>query len=303
MSVSEKKVEQFLFSNDSETIVKTLINKIISLSITKSFTSKVDNELPNYCYEKLKQIIKSYCEIQYMSYDRDDGPSPKNKNLNPPKSVNNELEISKLSEFKNSLLDQSNKLNKTQLEKKINDSFLNFSKDKINEKENEKEKEKETIPFENYIEKIEKIDISSLNESKIENSILLNDFDNNLFYDNYFEEKNFWGNIKQPNSIITDRDASTMIKYTKDIIIDSDRLSNSIKETKINKIKNNIFRKKTKKKKKEENENEEKIKKKIILPIEAHDIPIEEFPTLIEGEEIYKLREEKEEEIKLKKMF
>ena len=299
MSISEKKVEQFLFSNDSETIVKTLINKIISLSITKSFTSKVEEELPNYCYEKLKQIIKSYCEIQYMSYDRDDGPSPKIKNLNPPKSVNNELEISKLSEFKNSLLDQSNKLNKTQLEKKINDSFLNFSKDKINEKLNEKEK----IPFENYIEKIEKIDISSLNESKIENSILLNDFDNNLFYDNYFEEKNFWGNIKQPNSIITDRDASTMIKYTKDIIIDSDRLSNSIKETKSSRIQNNIFRKKIKKKKKEnENENEEKNKKKIILPIEAHDIPIEEFPTLIEGEEIYKLREEKEEEIKLKKI-
>ena len=83
-----------------------------------------------------------------------------------------------------------------------------------------------------YKSLILKIDISSLNESKIENSILLNDFDNNLFYDNYFEEKNFWGNIKQPNSIITDRDASTMIKYTKDIIIDSDRLSNSIKETK-----------------------------------------------------------------------
>ena len=211
MSISEKKVEQFLFSNDSETIVKTLINKIISLSITKSFTSKVEEELPNYCYEKLKQIIKSYCELQYMSYDRDDGPPPKIKKINPSKSVINDFEISKLSEFKNNNLDESIKSNKSQIEKKINDSFLNFSKDKINEKLNEKEK----IPFENNIENIEKIDISSLNESKIENSILLNDFDNNLFYDNYFEEKNFWGNIKQPNSIITDRDASTMIKYKK----------------------------------------------------------------------------------------
>ena len=254
MSILEKKGIPFSFSNDSEIIVKTLINKIISLSITKSFTSKVEEELPNYCYEKLKQIIKSYCEIQYMSYDRDDGPSPKNKNLNPPKSVNNELEISKLSEFKNSLLDQSNK---SQIEKKINDSFLNFSKDKINEKEIEK------IPFENNIENIEKIDISSLNESNIENNILLNDNDNNLFYDNYFEEKNFWGTLKQPNSIITDRDASTMIKFSKDIIIDSDRLSNSIKDTKSSRIQNNIFRKKIKKKKKEnENENEEKNKKK-----------------------------------------
>ena len=303
MSILEKKGIPFSFSNDSEIIVKTLINKIISLSITKSFTSKVDNELPNYCYEKLKQIIKSYCELQYMSYDRDDGPPPKIKNLNPSKSVINDFEISKVSEFKNSLIDESIKINKTQLEKKINDSFLNFSKDKINEKENEKEKEKEKIPFENYIEKIEKIDISSLNESNIENNILLNDNDNNLFYDNYFEEKNFWGTLKQPNSIITDRDASTMIKYSKDIIIDSDRLSNSIKETKSSRIQNNIFRKKIKKKKKEnENENEEKNKKKIILPIEAHDIPIEQFPTLIEGEEIYKLREEKEEEIKLKKI-
>ena len=253
MSILEKKGIPFSFSNDSEIIVKTLINKIISLSITKSFTSKVDNELPNYCYEKLKQIIKSYCELQYMSYDRDDGPPPKIKNLNPSKSVINDFEISKLSEFKNSLLDESIKINKTQLEKKINDSFLNFSKDKINEKENEKEKEKEKIPFENYIEKIEKIDISSLNESNIENNILLNDNDNNLFYDNYFEEKNFWGTLKQPNSIITDRDASTMIKYSKDIIIDSDRLSNSIKETKSSRIQNNIFRKKIKRKKKMKN--------------------------------------------------
>ena len=295
MSILEKKGIPFSFSNDSEVIVKTLINKIISLSITKSFTSKVDEQLPNYCYEKLKQIIKSYCELQYMSYDRDDGPPPKIKKINPSKSVINDFEISKLSEFKNNNLDESIKSNKSQIEKKINDSFLNFSKDKINEKEIEK------IPFENNIEYIEKIDISSLNESNSENNILLNDNDNNLFYDNYFEEKNFWGSLNQPNSIMTDRDASTMIKFSKDIIIDSDRLSNSIKDTKSSRIQNNIFRKKIKKKK-NDNENEEKNKKKIILPIEAHDIPIEQFPTLIEGEEIFKLREEKEEEIKLKKI-
>ena len=53
-----------------------------------------------------------------------------------------------------------------------------------------------------------------------------------------------------------------MIKYTKDIIIDSDRLSNSIKETKSNKIQNNIFRKKTKKKKKKKMKMKKKLKKK-----------------------------------------
>ena len=52
-----------------------------------------------------------------------------------------------------------------------------------------------------------------------------------------------------------------MIKFSKDIIIDTDRLSNSNKESKMNRTLINTFRKKTKKKKEEE-EVEEKNKKK-----------------------------------------
>ena len=297
MSILEKKGEKFSFSNDSESIVKSLINKFISLSITKSFTSKVEDQISNYCYEKLKQTLKSYCEIKYISYERDDGPIQKETNVQPPKSVNNELEISKLSEFKISQLDQSNNIiNRTQIDKKINESLLNFSKDNI--------LEKQKIPFDvNNIENIEKIEISSVNQSKIEENNFLNfeEEDNSLFYDNYNEEKNFWGTLPQPKPISIDRNASTMIKFSKDIIIDTDRLSNSNKESKTNRTLINTFRKKTKKKKEEEDV-EEKNKKKIVLPIEAHDIPIEEFPNLIEGNEINILREEKENEIKLKRL-
>jgi hypothetical protein len=297
MSILEKKGKKFSFSNDSESIVKSLINKFISLSITKSFTSKVEDQISNYCYEKLKQILKSYCEIRYISYERDDGPIQKETNIQPPKSVNNDLEISKLSEFKISQLDQSNNvINRTQIDKKINECLLNFSKDNI--------LEKQKIPFDvNNIENIEKIEISSVNQSKIEENNFLNfeEEDNSLFYDNYNEEKNFWGTIPQPKPISIDRNASTMIKFSKDIIIDTDRLSNSNKESKTNRTLINTFRKKTKKKKEEEDV-EEKNKKKIVLPIEAHDIPIEQFPNLIEGNEINILREEKENEIKLKKL-
>ena len=53
-----------------------------------------------------------------MTYDRDDGPIPQEKKFNPSKSLNENLDISKLSEFKNSILDKSLHLNKTLLEKK-----------------------------------------------------------------------------------------------------------------------------------------------------------------------------------------
>ena len=293
-----KNEEKFSFNNDSETIVKFLIEKLISLTISTSDNAVIDKKVPEYCFDKLKKSLISICELKYITHDRDDGPIPKPLNLNPPKSVNESLEISKLSEFKNSILDKSFPLNKTQLNKKPNDSFLNFSKDK--------KEEKEKIPFDDKnIEKINKVEMTSNNESKIEdnNNLLITktEIENNKFYNNYYPGKNFWEILPQPKAIITDRNASTMIRFNKNVIVKKEKKIN--KENKENSMKK---RKKKEKKTSLEKEKEEKVdlkKPKILfLPIESHDIPIEQFPNLMEGEEVNILREERKNEINLKRI-
>ena len=294
----------FSFSNESETIVKFIIEKLISLVISTSDNSIIYKKVPDYCFERLKRTLISFCELKYMTYDRDDGPIPQEKKFNPSKSLNENLDISKLSEFKNSILDKSLHLNKTLLEKKTNGSFLNFSKDNIFEKNKIENKEK--IPFkDNNIGKINKIEIQSNNDSKIENSLISieyeNDETNNKFYNNYYPGKNFWEILPQPKAIITDRNASTMIRFNKNVIVKKEKKIN--KENKENSVKK---RKKKEKKTSLEKEKEEKVdlkKPKILfLPIESHDIPIEQFPNLMEGEEVNILREERKNEINLKRI-
>ena len=290
------------FTNDSEAIVKFIIEKLISLTISTSDNSTIYKKIPDYCFERLKRTLVSFCELKYMTFDRDDGPIPKEVSLNPAKSANENLDISKLSEFKNSILDKSLHLNKTVLEKKINESFLNCSKENNDLFVNNKKENKEKIPFnDNNIEKINKLEIQSNNESQIENNILSIEYENdtkNKFYNNYYLGTNFWEILPQPKPIRTDRDASTMIKFNKNIIMDPDKVHKEIHEQSKKK------RKKTGKKTVLKKEEKIDIKKpKIIaLPIEAHDIPIEQFPNLMEGEELNILREERKNEIYLKKL-
>ena len=290
------------FTNDSEAIVKFIIEKLISLTISTSDNSIIYKKIPDYCFERLKRTLVSFCELKYMTYDRDDGPIPKEVSLNPPKSANENLDISKLSEFKNSILDKSLHLNKTLLEKKINESFLNCSKENNDLFLNNKKENKEKIPFnDNNIEKINKLEIQSNNESQIENNILSIEYENdtkNKFYNNYYLGTNFWEILPQPKPIRTDRDASTMIKFNKNIMMDPEKVHKEIHEQ------NKKKRKKTGKKTVLKKEEKIDIKKpKIIaLPIEAHDIPIEQFPNLMEGDEVNILREERKNEINLKRL-
>ena len=291
-----KNEEKFSFNNDSETIVKFLIEKLISLTISTSDNAIIDKKVPEYCYDKLKKTLISFCELKYITHDRDDGPIPRPRNPNPPKSVNESLEISKLSEFKNSVLDKSFPLNKTQLNKKPNDSFLNNSKDKKEEKE-----EKEKIPFDDKnIEQINKVEIPSNNESKIEDDNLLitkTEFENCHFYNNYYQGKNFWDILPQPRPIIVDRNASTMIKFNKTILPNPDKIKKEVKEPHSKKKKKKLIKKIL-----EEEKLNNKKQKILALPIEAHDIPVEQFPNLIEGEEVNLLREERKNEIYMKKI-
>ena len=49
-----------------------MIEKLISLAVTQSHHQMIINQIPDYCFDKLKQTLQIYTEIQFLSYDRDD---------------------------------------------------------------------------------------------------------------------------------------------------------------------------------------------------------------------------------------
>ena len=60
------------FDYHSETIVQNLIEKILSLSIYKYFIGTIEDKIPNYCFQKMKQSIGAFAELQFITHDRDD---------------------------------------------------------------------------------------------------------------------------------------------------------------------------------------------------------------------------------------
>ena len=59
-----------------ESIVKILLDKIITLSIRQSSINKIDNQLNKYCFDYIKNQIEPLFEENYMSY------TPSNSNIN-----------------------------------------------------------------------------------------------------------------------------------------------------------------------------------------------------------------------------
>lgn len=58
--------------NISEIIVNNIINKIISLTISKSLKIKIDKEIPNNCCEYVKKTINNILGSYYIFYDKDE---------------------------------------------------------------------------------------------------------------------------------------------------------------------------------------------------------------------------------------
>ena len=87
-----------------------------------------------------------------------------------------------------------------------------------------------------------------------------------------------------------------MIKFNKTILPNPEKIKKEVKEPQSKKKRKKL------KKKQEEEKLIGKKPKTIVLPIEAHDIPVEQFPNLIEGEEVNLLREERKNEIYMKKI-
>ena len=64
--------EPKLFQNEAETISFYMIEKIISLSISKSFKNQIDHQLNKGIFSYIKSIFKSFISSQFISIDKDD---------------------------------------------------------------------------------------------------------------------------------------------------------------------------------------------------------------------------------------
>ena len=72
-------MNDFKSNNNSEIIVNYIINKIISLTISRSLGIKTDKEIPTNCYDYVKETMSNILSSIYILYDRDE---PRNENSN-----------------------------------------------------------------------------------------------------------------------------------------------------------------------------------------------------------------------------
>ena len=87
--VKEEKKEEpkkYAFSNESEIIVNQIFEKLISLVITLSLRNKIENLLPNYCFEDLKQFLEILTNLDFLTHDKND--------LAPKKNISSKYKIS-----------------------------------------------------------------------------------------------------------------------------------------------------------------------------------------------------------------
>ena len=280
-------------SINSESIIKTIIEKLISLTISKSKSDYIEKTIPKFCFDKLKNSINNFIELNFISHDIDDYDLKEKKEKTFSKSfekikINNNLfENLTYFDLNNSCIQDSLILNKIENYdefKMKEDSF--FILDILTKKN----------------KRMSVIDIKNRNQIVLEKKI---------FFDNFVDTnyKNFWDDIQQPFPKKVDRDASSLIKYSQ-ISIDKLRRNNTINEKiELNNFKSKIIKKnknpKIKKIKINNNQNisENKNNKKyIVIDYPSYNLNIPVVTNQLSDEELNKLRIEREEEIKQKKI-
>ena len=56
----------------SEPIVKNILEKIISLTITEVDKNKIEREIPDFCFKDIKQALELAMFVDFVNYDKDD---------------------------------------------------------------------------------------------------------------------------------------------------------------------------------------------------------------------------------------
>jgi hypothetical protein len=274
-----------LFSNVSESHIHFIIEKIISLAITQSNYNKIINELPHYCFNKLKESIGSFTEIQFIGYDRDD-VTYKDKKDEEHNNSRIEIVCKETNAIAHDKRNQQLSLS-SQHEQERNDSLQEFNNDL------------------NMI--IPKNTITHIDDRLFNNPLSINNNNNNnvLFYNVSFDGSNDWNIVPQPLSVDIDRDASTTIKtITKQepiIPLTDDKTEN--KDTNANRFisTTTTFNLPLTTKKNNKKENNKK-KQRVLIDLPFYDIPKDKLFEAIEVEGVEQLREEFENEIKRKEL-
>ena len=161
--LERQKLNISLNYNISEPIVRNIIEKIISLTITQVDKNKIEREIPDFCFKDIKQALELAIFVDFVNYDKDDMKhkhtlldynSKSEKNLKVPKnhdidlSHNSNISSQKIIKRKN----KSEKIKKYKLTKYFdpNISFENsiylevFCSQKKKTQKNKKENEEPT---------------------------------------------------------------------------------------------------------------------------------------------------------------
>ena len=283
-----------LFSSTSESHIHFMIEKMISLAITISNHKRIENEMPHYCFTKLKESLQTMTELQFIGYDRDD-------------VIYNEAHT----HHHHHLQQQQQEILHTEHDKS---TLSKAADDSHNKSVHIPLKKQTTDEFNSDLGIIiSKNTVTHFDDNFLSNPTALETHTNQVaFYNINYDGINDWSIISQPNPIDIDRDASTTVKTMKadngigyeTILTDEDTKKDDDKKvfTRFTTTTNTLRAGDTKRHffTKGKHEEKEVKKKRIMIDLPAYDIPKEKLFETIEIEDIETLREEFEKEAKQK---
>ena len=68
------------FMLESDIIINSIIEKIISISISGALKKRIEREIPEKSFNYLKEIISNKLKIEFLPHDTDDAQNSKNPN-------------------------------------------------------------------------------------------------------------------------------------------------------------------------------------------------------------------------------
>ena len=188
--------------NVSDIIVKNIIEKILSLTITTADKHQIEKEIPDYCFDGIKESLELAMCIDFLNYDKDDMKhkntllNSKSKSMEKIKNINNKSfydlkKVDKSFRKKVRIKNKSEKLKKYKLCKSLDPNISNEisinldvfkpsvkKKDKNINKRQDKDKDKE--------ERQSEINLNPL----LLNKLIIRDINDNQDNKNKFEKKN-----------------------------------------------------------------------------------------------------------------
>ena len=125
--ISSEVVSYFKGDNSSsEAVVHYMIEKIISLSISKVYNQNIERRIPDKCWDYIRGMIDHYIQLEFLAIDRDDLHMNKPGDKNILNNYINSVPGAKLSGI------NSSPMNFIDRENKFRPSEDNFIKNELN---------------------------------------------------------------------------------------------------------------------------------------------------------------------------